>query len=230
MPRRTRLVVPDIPLHIIQRGNNRNNCFFENSDYLVYLDLLGRSAQSANCRIHAYVLMRNHVHILATPALNTSPATMMKALGERYVQYINQRYKRSGTLWQGRFRSGLVQDQTYLLVCHRYIEMNPVRARMVTHPALYQWSSYRGNAHGSADALLTPHPLLMELGSDDASRASAYRGLFDEPLADTDIAHLRDATNYNFVFGSKEFARTMEEKLGRQVSRISNRNVPSDSA
>jgi putative transposase len=221
MPRRPRLVAPDIPLHIIQRGNNRNKCFFENSDYLVYLDLLARGASAAGCRIHAYVLMSNHVHILASPENPGSPGSMMKAVGERYVRYVNQRYNRTGTLWDGRFKSCLVQDDTYLLVCHRYIELNPVRAGMVTDPSLHQWSSHRCNAYGEGNAIITPHPIVSGLGKDDFSRIHAYRGLFAEALPEREIARLRDATNYNYTFGSEKFADEMSRTLGRQVTRVS---------
>jgi putative transposase len=226
MPRRPRLVAADVPLHIIQRGNNRNNCFFTNSDYLVYLDLLRHSAATARCRIHAYVLMSNHVHILATPESQSAPGNMMKALGERYVQYVNRHYKRSGTLWDGRFKSCLVQDETYLLICHRYIELNPVRAGMVTNPALYPWSSHRCNAYGNADALITPHPIFTSLGSEKFSRELAYRGLFIETLPDQKIAQLRDATNYNYTFGSTAFSEMMARSLGRQVARIASIRAP----
>lgn len=221
MPRRPRLVAADIPLHIIQRGNNRSKCFFENSDYLVYLDLLERSAVAARCRIHAYALMSNHVHILASPVDPDGPGSMMKALGERYVQYVNRRYNRSGTLWDGRFKSCLVQDDTYLLVCHRYIELNPVRAGMVSDPGMYRWSSHRRNAYCQRDPVITPHPIFSSLGEDDFSRAHRYRGLFAETLPDSTLAHLRDATNYNYTFGSKGFCIDMAEQLGRQVDRIS---------
>jgi putative transposase len=195
---------------------------------MVYLDLLRSSAEGASCRIHAYVLMSNHIHILASPGHQSAPGSMMKALGERYVQYVNQRYKRSGTLWEGRFKSCLVQDETYLLVCHRYIELNPVRAGIVTNPSLYQWSSHRCNAHCAADKIITPHPIFAGLGNDDFSRALAYRELFTGALQDREIARLRDATNYNYTFGSKEFAATMERVLGRQVTRIisSRRSAP----
>ena len=221
MPRRPRLVAPNIPLHIIQRGNNRNNCFFENSDYLVYLDLLRRSSVSESCRIHAYVLMSNHIHILVSPSHERAPGNMMKSVGERYVQYVNRRYNRSGTLWQGRFRSCPVQDDAYLIVCQRYIEMNPVRAGMVSHPSLYQWSSHRRNAYGSPDALVTPHPIVDALGIDDFSRAHAYRNLFSEDLPEKKIAELRDATNSNYVFGNDGFAVELALELGRQVARVS---------
>ena len=139
MPRRARLVVPCIPWHIIQRGNNRTACFYENSDYQYYLDTLAEQAIKYGCRIHAYCLMTNHVHLLLTPEQYDSAALLMKHLGQRYVQYINRGYRRSGTLWEGRFRSCLVQERNYVLACYRYIEMNPVRAGMATHPAEYRW-------------------------------------------------------------------------------------------
>lgn len=221
MPRRPRLVAPNIPLHIIQRGNNRHNCFFGNSDYLVYLDLLKRSASKTGCAVHAYVLMSNHVHILISPALEVGPGEMMKAVGERYVQYVNQTYNRTGTLWQGRFRSCLVQDETYLLICHRYIELNPVRAGMVAHPGLYKWSSYRCNAYGDANELITPHPLYDSLGTDHFERMLVYRDLFANAIRDQDVSLLRDATNYNYAFGNKAFAERMVSDLGRQVARVS---------
>jgi putative transposase len=220
MPRRARLVFPDIPMHIIQRGNNRGNCFFTSSDYKVYLDMLRSSAVGANCRIHAYVLMSNHVHILASPATEHAAGSMMKAVGERYVQYVNRHYARAGTLWQGRFRSCLVQDETYLLVCHRYIELNPVRAGMVEHPSLYPWSSHRCNADGHVDPLITPHPVFSQLGSDDFSRALSYRALFTEALSTEQMAQLRDATNYNYAFGNKQFSEDLAHKLGKQVTRV----------
>lgn len=229
MPRRARLVVADMPMHIIQRGNNRANCFFTDSDYLVYLDMLRRSAIASACRIHAYVLMSNHVHILASPSTQSGPGNMMKALGERYVQYVNKRYGRFGTLWQGRFRSCLVQDDTYLLICHRYIELNPVRAGMVEHPSLYPWSSHRCTAEGRTDPLLSQHPIVSGLGSDDVSRALAYRALFAQALPSEQIVSLRDATNYNYAFGSKQFAENMAQKLGTQTARILRQRPPQSS-
>jgi putative transposase len=221
MPRRQRLVAPNVPLHIIQRGNNRQNCFFATSDYLVYLDLLKRSASRTGCAVHAYVLMSNHVHILISPAIEVGPGEMMKAVGERYVQYINQTYNRTGTLWEGRFRSCLVQDETYLLICHRYIELNPVRAGMVSHPSLYNWSSYRCNAYGDANELITSHPLFDSLGNDQYERALAYRDLFRTGIKEQEVSLLRDATNYNYAFGDAAFAETMGLNLGRQVARVS---------
>ena len=164
MPRRPRLAVPGIPWHIIQRGNNRDACFYDEMDYRYYLETLKEQADKYQCRIHAYVLMTNHVHLLVTPEAVDSAALMMKYLGQRYVQYINRTYRRSGTLWEGRFKSCLAQDETYVLTCHRYIELNPVRASMVDHHRDYVWSSYLANAEGQHNPLLTPHPEYQRLG------------------------------------------------------------------
>ncbi len=186
---------------------------------MVYLDMLRRSADKAGCQVHAYVLMSNHVHILASPLHAGAPGAMMKALGERYVPYVNQRYKRSGTLWEGRFKSCLVQDDSYFLICQRYIELNPVRAGMVLQPDLYPWSSHRCNAYGKADQLVTPHPVFASLGADEFSRGLAYRALFADTLGDETLAQLRDATNYNFAFGSVGFSEAMAKAMGRPVAR-----------
>ena len=144
MPRRPRVVLPHIPLHLIQRGNNRQVCFVADEDYRFYLEWLKEFAGKTGCRVHAYVLMTNHVHLLISADRGESPGVLMKALGQRYVQYFNRTYRRSGTLWEGRYRSCLTQAEDYLLACQRYIELNPVRAGMVEHPADYPWSSYRG--------------------------------------------------------------------------------------
>ena len=148
MPRRARLVLPNVAVHIIQRGNNRQACFYTDDDYRFYLHWLDKSAEKAGCHVHAYVLMTNHVHLLISGQHGNSAAALMKALGQRYVQYVNRTYRRSGTLWEGRFRSCLTQEETYLLACQRYIELNPVRANIVAHPAEYPWSSYRGSKWG----------------------------------------------------------------------------------
>ena len=141
MPRRARLRFAGVPLHIIQRGNNRTACFFAEQDYRFYLHDLGELARRFECGVHAYALMTNHVHLLITPSATDSASLLMKHLGQRYVQYVNRVYRRSGTLWEGRFKSSLVQRQSYVLKCQRYIELNPVRAGMVPHPRDYPWSS-----------------------------------------------------------------------------------------
>lgn len=170
MLRRARLALPNVPLHIIQRGNNRQACFYADEDYRFYLNWLREYADKIGCQIHAYVLMINHVHLLISAAQPDAPGALMKALGQRYVQCVNRTYRRNGTLWEGHFRSCLTQEKSYLLACQRYIELNPVRANMGAHPAEYHWSSYRGNAQGEPDGLLKLHALYLALGSDAASR------------------------------------------------------------
>lgn len=218
MPRRPRLALPNVPLHIIQRGNNRQACFYAEEDYRIYLDWLREYADKTGCHVHAYVLMTNHVHLLISAARPDSPGGLMKALGQRYVQYVNRAYRRSGTLWEGRFRSCLAQEDRYLLACQRYIELNPVRANMVEHPAEYRWSSYRSNAQGEPDALLKAHSLYDALGQDKASRASVYRELFRHELEPGLVDEIRRATNGNYALGSVAFAAQVAAALGRRAT------------
>ena len=218
MPRRSRIIVPDIPLHIIQRGNNRQPCFFHDDDYLFYLDWLKEYAKSTDCSIHAYVLMTNHVHLLLTPEKSDSAGRLMKRLGQSYVQYINRTYKRSGTLWEGRFRSCIIQQQQYLFFCQRYIEMNPVRAGIVKHPGEYRWSSYQVNGQGNKSSLIRPHSLYRKLGRTDAERQMAYRELFRYELESEEIDKIRKATNGNFALGNDWFTKKISEMLRRRVT------------
>lgn len=218
MPRRARLTLPNIPLHLIQRGNNRQACFFADEDYRFYLDWLAEHAGKTGCQVHAYVLMTNHVHLLLSAETAQAVGALMKALGQRYVQYVNRMYRRSGTLWEGRFRSCLTQDETYLLACQRYIELNPVRAGMVAHPADYRWSSYRANGQGETDGLVRPHPLYVALGLDALSRQAAYRELFRYELEPGLVDEIRRATNGNFALGDVRFAEQISAALGRRVT------------
>ena len=217
MARRARLVIPGVPLHIIQRGHNRRACFMANRDYRVYLSMLRTCAANADCAVHAYVLMTNHVHLLITPSNSDSPGKLMKGLGQRYVQYINRHHQRTGTLWEGRFRSCIVDDETYYLTCQRYIELNPVRAEMVEHPRLYPWSSYRVNAEGLANTLVTPHPLYLRLAQRNVDRFSAYRELFQEALPSETVELLRRATNGNYALGDAAFVKQAADVLARHV-------------
>jgi len=178
MPRRARLAIAGIPWHIIQRGNNRSACFYADEDYLRYLETLETLSRRYGCAVHAYVLMTNHVHLLLTPEREDSAGLLMKHLGQRYVQYINRSYRRSGTLWEGRYKSCLTQTEDYVLACYRYIELNPVRANMVSHPRDYRWSSYRTNAEGVIDPFVTPHAEYLRLEHREDRRLEAYRGLF----------------------------------------------------
>jgi putative transposase len=219
MPRRARLSLPGIPWHIIQRGNNRSVCFYAEEDYQFYLHYLKEFADKFGCALHAYVLMTNHVHLLLTPTENDSAALMMKHLGQRYVQYVNRNYRRTGTLWEGRFRSCLTQNEDYVLACYRYIELNPVRAGMVRRPQDYRWSSYHANGLGRANALVSPHAEYLKLGRDDAERREAYRALFRAHVDETLTEEIRDATNGNFVLGNERFQAQIAKALGRRVAR-----------
>ena len=218
MPRKSRIVLPNVPLHVIQRGNNRQACFFADEDYRAYLSWLEEYAKVTNCAIHAYVLMTNHVHLLLTPRTPESVGQLMKRLGQRYVQYVNRTYRRSGTLWEGRFRSCLAQEELYVLGCYRYIELNPVRANMVNHPSDYHWSSYGYNAQGESSVLLSPHALYLALGVDEDKRMKAYRRLFRSHLDSQLIDEIRHATNGNYVLGSPQLQEQVAAALKRRVT------------
>ena len=218
MPRRARLVLADVPLHVIQRGNNRQACFFAEADYLFYLECVTEYAPISGCVVHAYVLMTNHVHLLLTPSAADGPGRLMQRLGQRYVQYVNRTYGRSGTLWEGRFRSSIVQAERHLLACYRYIDLNPVRAGLTADPAAYRWSSHRANADGAADSLVVPHPLYLALGRGRPARQAAYRKLFRQQLTPDFIYALRRATNGNFVLGERAFQARIAASLGRRAT------------
>lgn len=214
MARRPRLVLPAVPLHIIQRGNNRNPCFASETDYLVYLSLLGKYVAAAACQLHAYVLMTNHVHLLLSSGHKEGPSILMRRLGQHYVQYFNRRHQRTGTLWEGRFRSCLVEQARYLLICQRYIELNLVRARMVSEPDAYPWSSFRSNALGEENSLITPHVVYMGLGRHASERRSAYRYLFQEAMSDHLLEHIRYASNSNSPLGPEGFIADTAKSFG----------------
>lgn len=207
--------LPDCPQHIIQRGNNREACFVNEQDYKVYLTYLAHAAGNYDVAIHAFVLMTNHVHLLATPSDKDGVSRMMQALGRRYVQYFNFTYDRTGTLWEGRYKSTLVESDAYLFAVYRYIELNPVRANMVAHASEYPWSSYQFNAIGRPIALITPHCLYYALGRRPEERQSAYRDLFKGRMPEAEIQQIRDATNRAWILGSERFKRNFEEQTGR---------------
>jgi putative transposase len=194
MPRTARLVIPDLSIHIVQRGHDGNDCFFDDSDYFAYLNLLQQFAPLCGCLVHAYCLMTNHVHIFLTPQAPRSCALLMKNVGQRYVQRVNARRDRSGTLWEGRFYSCLVPTERYALACYRYVDCNPVKPGMVAHPDEYRWSSYRVNARAAGGGFITPHPVYLALAEDQARRGTAYRTLCDLPLAPELLQALRKAT------------------------------------
>ena len=198
MPRGPRLIIPEVAVHVVQRGHDRRDCFRHATDYLVYLSNLKELAGGVGCAVHAYCLMTNHIHMLLTPSKSDSCARLMRNLGQRYVQYFNRRYKRRGTLWEGRFWSCLVNSASYVIGCYRYIERNPVRAGMVPGPDAYLWSSYRGNAGLAENQLLTHHAEYVALSDGDVGRSVAYRSILggeDDPVF---LAAIRDATNGGF--------------------------------
>lgn len=192
MPRRARLLLPGVPLHIVQRGHNRQPCFHSRSDYLVYLDKLGMHASTVGCAIHAYVLMTNHVHILASFDDTRGPAHLIRLLGQQYSAYLNRRLGKSGTTWEGRYWSCPVPTEQYLFICQRYIELNPVRAGIVAQKEDYQWSSYRENAGLSVERLVTPHELYGRLGTSEAERQHGYRSLFAHDISSTELKEIRE--------------------------------------
>ena len=217
MPRHPRNFLPDIPLHIIQRGNNRQVCFYTERDHIVFLEKLLEYSQEFAVDIHSFVLMTNHVHLLLTPKSESGPSQLLQALGRYYVRYINSTYRRTGTLWEGRFKSSLVNSSQYLLTVSRYIEMNPVRANMVNHPAEYPWSSYRFNALGKPIKLINPHPVYQALGIDSTKRKAAYQALFKHQIPDWTLDEIRTAANKGWVLGDGKFKQQIEQQLGYRL-------------
>lgn len=191
VPRVSRVVRPDVPLHITQRGVDRCATFLSDEDHAFYLWALQRGSMEARCAVHAYVLMSNHVHLLLTPGEIDSPARLMRSLGARYVRYFNARYRRTGALWEGRYRSSVVDSAPYFFACSRYIELNPIRAGLVCEPGAYEWSSFRHNALGAEDARLEPHPIFRALAAGRESRCAAYRAMFSSELEPTVVSEIR---------------------------------------
>ncbi len=214
MPRRPRIHLAGLPLHVVQRGHNRDACFFAEDDYLAYREWLGEAIRATGCQLHAYVQMTNHVHLLLSPPEPEAVSRLMISLGRRYVRYINKTYRRTGTLWDSRYKSSLVQVEDYFLRCQRYIELNPVRAAMVDDPAHYRWSSYRTNGLGQTDTLLTPHAVYSALGTNDADRLQAYRELFRLELDAEAISDIRRALDQGQPLGDSRLIDHIERATG----------------
>jgi len=218
MPRQRRLVLPGVALHVIQRGNNRQACSRGDSDYLLYLLHLRELASRHGCAVHAYCLMPNHVHLLTTPSDENGLSTLMRDLGQRYVQYVNRTYGRSGTLWEGRYRSCLAESARYVLACYRYIELNPVRAALTDSPGKYRWSSFRGNSGGGNDPLLTAHPEYLALGQGPATQQQAYLDLFEVALEQPLVDRIREATNGGYPLSSAQFQSNLVLPTGWKIA------------
>lgn len=215
MSRRPRIHVDGFPLHIVQRGHNREPCFFADRDYSAYRRWLAEALADAQCELHAYALMSNHVHLLVTPAQAKLVPRLLIALGRRYVQYINATYNRSGTLWESRYKSSLIDTETYLLACMRYIDLNPVRAGIVANPAEYRWTSCRTNGYGARDDLVKPHAVYRQLGEDAASRQAVYRRMLGVELEDAVLFDIRRAIGRGAPLGTPRFREALGRALGR---------------
>ena len=218
MPRRRRFCPAGFPIHVIQRGINRQICFTCNADIAAYAHWLAEGANKFDVHIHGWVFMTNHVHLLLTPQHDKAVSSLMQFLGRLYVRHFNYHYARSGGLYEDRFKSSVVQDDLYLLTCLRYIELNPVRAGMVTDPGDYRWSSYA--AHGLANniSMLTPHRLYLSLGGTNSARSKNYRGLIGEPLGVDVIAKIRHCANKGLILGTEKFRQQFEEITGDSAS------------
>lgn len=227
MARLPRLDVPGVAQHVIQRGNNRQVCFASEEDFAAYAGWLHEYSLKHLVEIHAWVFMTNHVHLLVTPKEVGGVSKLMQSLGRRYVPYFNYQYKRSGTLWEGRFKSCLVQSERYLIECYRYIELNPVRADMVEGPGDYKWSSFMSNGLGIKSKLITPHQEYLSLGNSDVDRQENYRSFFVGQVHPDVLKKIRQSTHKGLVIGSDFFAeqievlskrRALPAKLGRPFS------------
>ena len=217
MPRRPRLAPIGVPQHIVQRGNNRQVCFTSDNDIAAYAGWLDEAARKYEVSIHAWVFMTNHVHLLATPNREAALSAMMQYLGRFYVRYFNLSYQRTGTLWEGRFHSCLIQSEAYLLTCQRYIELNPVRAGMVKDPADYKWSSYRANGMGIESKLITYHPIYLGLGNSKLERLKNYRILFESELDENLLGDIRYATNKGLILGTEKFKAEVAALTNRRT-------------
>jgi putative transposase len=216
MARLGRYFLEGQPLHVIQRGNNRQPIFFSHQDAVNFLGWLGEAAAEQGLKIHAYVLMPNHVHLLASPDHADSLPRTMQSLGRRYVRYINRLHQRTGSLWEGRYRAAVIDSENYLFRCSRYVEFNPVRAGLAPEPGSYKWSSYRANALGDSDALITPHTLFLGLGADGKARCAAYREAFADGVPVETLRAIREATNGGWALGNEDFRARMEGLSGRR--------------
>lgn len=213
MARLPRICLPGYPHHITQRGNDKQDCFFEERDYKYYLECLADASSAYRCDVHAYVLMTNHVHLLLTPSSDHGMSRLMQSIGRKYVRMINNKYERTGTLWDGRYRATVVDSDEYLLACYRYIELNPVRAGMVSYPEQYPWSSYRAHVGLGSSDLLRDHAVYLMLGHDRATRSSTYSRLCRTGLEPDRLAEIRTSTLRSRPLGDERFQATVANAL-----------------
>lgn len=219
MARLPRLTLPGYPHHIIQRGNNRQVIFVDAQDFETMWQLLVESGKKFGVAVHAYVLMNNHFHLLATPSTNEALPLMMQAVGRSYVRYFNNRHARTGTLWEGRYRSTVIETERYLLACMVYIDLNPVRAGMVAHPRDWHWSSHAHHRGLRADSLVTPHGLYWALGNTPFAREAAYGELLQSGISNSQEMALTDAALRGWALGEVKFVDEIQKKLTRRVTK-----------
>ena len=219
MARLPRLTLPGYPHHVIQRGNNRQAIFAKTADYQRLLDLLDDNARQFEVAIHAYVLMSNHFHLLVTPQTSDGLPQMMQAVGRRYVRYFNDSQQRSGTLWEGRYRSTLIQTDRYLLACMAYIDLNPVRAGLVAQAADYPWTSHGHYIGRQMDKLVTPHPLVWALGNTPFAREAAYAELVQAGVNPVHQSALTQATLSGWALGEPDFVADLQKRTQRRVAK-----------
>jgi len=220
MPRQPRFWYPGAVLHVVQRGHDRAAVFLGDSDRRRYLDWLVEAAREHGVAVHAYVLMPNHVHLLASPATAEAMPRMMQTLGRRYVGWFNHVHRRTGTLWEGRYKATLVDTDAYFLACMRYVELNPVRAHLVVAASEFRWSSHRANAFGAQDALITRHALYVGLAAEPQRRCDVYRRWCGEALDDDELRAIREATRFEWVLGSDAYRQFVATQTPRRASRL----------
>lgn len=217
MARLPRFILPGYPQHVIQRGNNRQPILFDEDDYWFLWNKMHEAAGKFSCDVHAYVLMPNHFHLVLTPWQDDGIGKLMQFVGRYYVQHVNNRYQRTGTLWEGRYRATLMDPSAFLLVAQRYVELNPVRAGLVRKPGDYAWSSYGSNTVGKEDALVTPHAEYKRLGRSLKARRAAYLETFGQPIGESLLTRIRNATNKAWVLGDEAFVGKLEGQLNRRA-------------
>jgi putative transposase len=218
MARLPRYYIKNQPQHIIQRGIDQQDIFYDEVDYQYYLDCLYAAAYNNDLKIHAYVLMPNHVHLLASPGEEKSISRTLQSLGRNYVQHFNDNYENQGTLWEGRYRATVLDPAEHLLSCSRYIEHNPVRSGLTKNPKEYQWSSYAHNALGKSDECITEHRTYMQLGKTDKERSKAYRDLFKKAMTTDEVNAITNATNKGWALGNAKFVKKIEQATNRRAT------------
>ena len=218
MARLPRYTVKNQPQHIIQRGLDGQDIFIDNDDFLFYWKCLCDAAKANNLKVHAYILMPDHVHLLASPGAENSIPKTLQSLGRRYVQYFNDNYGSSGTLWEGRYRATIIDSNEYLITCSRYLELNGVRAGLVEHPEEYDWSSYAHNALGQEDLLISEHRVYKKLATWMKPACQIYQSLFNNRIGAAELEMIRESTNKGWALGDQKFARKIEKLGGRRAS------------